>query len=231
MHDTAPSPSSLAPLPPSFATTRDALHLVAARVLGAARYAAVGRLGLVVVPGGFGTPEFDGRRLLVVDGALSDGQRHQPLTPLADAYAFAGLDPDAPPHAVLDLPADPATPLRVDIDAARTLARWFAFGQSLLESLTAHPDGADDHSGIQLWPEHFDLALENGKPGSRANYGASPGDAAIDRPYLYVGPHDRRDGTFWNAAFGAALTYDEIMAGADPADFLRHGYELLRDGS
>jgi hypothetical protein len=221
-------------LPPAFATTRDALHLVAARVLGAARYAAVGRLGLMVVPGGFGTPAFDGRRLLVVDGALSDGQRRQPVTTLADAYAFAGLDPDAPTHPVLDLPADSSAVLPVDIDAARVLARWYAFGQSLLASLSADDadadaDGADDPSPIQLWPEHFDLALEIGKPGTRANYGASPGDDAIDQPYLYVGPHDRRDGPFWNAAFGAALTYDEIRAGADPASFLRQGYELLRD--
>ncbi|HXQ60319.1 MAG TPA: hypothetical protein VN799_09470 [Acidimicrobiales bacterium] len=219
----------LRPLPPSFATTREALHLVAARVLGAARYAAVGRLGLVVVPGGFGTPEFDGRRLLVVDGILSDGTRRQPITTLARAYAFAGLDPDTPTHPVLDLPADPTAVLAVDIDAARVLADWFAFCQSHLEARRAVAQHDDDPSPIQLWPEHFDLALENGKPGSRANYGGSPGDTAIDEPYLYVGPHDRRDGSFWNTTFGAALTYDDIRAGADPADFFVQGHELLQD--
>ena len=43
----------------------------------------------------------------------------------------------------------------------------------------------------QIWPEHFDLACELGADaGTRARYGASPGDAAIPQPYLYVGPWD-----------------------------------------
>jgi hypothetical protein len=50
---------TLPSLPGVFAVTRDSLHLLAARVLGAARYSAVGRMGLIVVPGGFGTPEFE----------------------------------------------------------------------------------------------------------------------------------------------------------------------------
>jgi len=219
----------LPPLPPSYATTREALHLLAARVLGAARYAAVCRLGLVVVPGGFGTPEFDGRRLLVVDGTVSDGDRRQPITTLADAFAFAGLDPAAPTHRVLALPADLTASLPVDIEAARVLAHWFAFGQSLLESVAADAHPADDPSPIQLWPEHFALALEKGKPGTRANYGASPGDTAIDLPYLYVGPHEPRQGPFWNASFGAALTYDEISPAADPLSFFRQGHALLQE--
>ena len=51
-------------------------------------------------------------------------------------------------------------------------------------------------SSSQLWPEHFDLACEIGDAdaGTRANYGASPGDAAIPEPYLYVGPVGRRAG-------------------------------------
>jgi hypothetical protein len=63
----------LPPIPPSFGDTRAKLYLVAARVLGAARYAAVGRLGLEVVSGGFATPEFDGRRVGVTGNALVDG--------------------------------------------------------------------------------------------------------------------------------------------------------------
>ncbi len=214
-------------LPPAYATTREALHLVAARVLGAARYAAVGRLGLVVVPGGFGTPEFDGRRLLVVDAALSDGHRRQPITTLLDACAFAGVDPAATTHPVLALPGDPAAPLPVDEEAARLLARWFDLCATLLQTLAADAEPSDEPSAAQLWPEHFDLALEMGGPGLRANYGGSPGDAAIDEPYLYVGPHDHRQGSFWNTEFGAALTYDEIRRGADPMEFLRAGRAAL----
>jgi len=215
-------------LPAAFDVTRRSLHLVAARVLAAARYAAVGRLGLVVVPGGFGTPAFDGRRLLVVDAMLSDGEHHQPLTTLLDASVFAGVDPAAPTHPVLELPADPAATLVVDAVAARVLSRWFAICQSLLESVLTAVGPTDEPSAIQLWPEHFDLALDMGAAGARANYGGSPGDEAIHQPYLYVGPHDQREGPFWNAAFGAALTYDEIRRGADPGAFFRQGQELLR---
>lgn len=214
-------------LPPTFRSTRESLHLVAARVLGAARHGAVGRMGLVVVPGGFGTPVFDGRRLLVVDAMLSDGQRRQPFTDLLDAYAFAGVDPTVTPHPALDLPADPAAPLAVDSGAALVLARWFALCQWLLDTLVAALDTHQEPTAITLWPEHFDLALESGTPGTRANYGGSPGDGAIDEPYLYVGPHRQRRGPFWNAGFGAALTYSQIRAGADPGAFLRRGRDLL----
>jgi hypothetical protein len=224
---TGGAPADLPALPASFSSTRDSLHLVAARVLGTARMAAVGHMGLVVVPGGFGTPVFDGRRLLVVDGELSDGRRRQPLTDLLDAYAFAGVDPDAPLHPALDLPADPAAPLAVDGHAASVLARWFALCQGLLDSLRAGAAEGEEPSVITLWPEHFDVALESGSAGTRANYGGSPGDDSIDEPYLYVGPHQQRHGAFWNARFGAALTYGEIRSGADAADFLRRGRELL----
>ncbi len=222
--DTGALPS----LPDAFVVTRASLHLVAARVLGAARFSAVGRMGLIVVPGGFGTPEFDGRRLLVVDGMLSDGNRRQPITNLLDACAFAGVDPAIAPHPVLDIPADPTAPMTVDSGAARVLARWFSFCHSGLESAVADSEPTDQPSAIQLWPEHFDLALECGPAGLRANYGGSPGDAAIEEPYLYVGPHDHRDGPFWNAPFGAALTYEEIRRGADPAAFYRRARESLR---
>ncbi|MGH9018816.1 MAG: hypothetical protein ACRDY1_13785 [Acidimicrobiales bacterium] len=223
-----PDLPDLRDLPPTFAATRASLHLVAARILGAARFAAVGRLGLVVVPGGFGTPEFDGRRLLVVDGQLSDGSRRQPITTLLDAGAFAGVDPTVSPHPVLDLPGDPTAPLPVDPAAAAALATWLETSQTLLTALTDAGAGADDPSSLQLWPEHFDLALESGPEGSRANYGASPGDETIDQPYLYVGPHEKRHGSFWNAPFGAALPYSAIRAGEDPEAFLRSGREHLR---
>jgi hypothetical protein len=218
---------TLSSLPAAFGVTRHSLHLVAARVFGAARYSAVGRMGLIVVPGGFGTPEFDGRRLLVVDGMLSDGNRRRRITNLLDAGAFAGIDPTVAPHPVLDLPADLTAPLTVDVDGARALARWFAFCQSLLERVSADAGPTDEAGAIQLWPEHFDLALDRGAAGSRATYGGSPGDTIIGEPYLYIGPHEHRDGPFWNAPFGAALLYDEIERGADPADFFRQGCRSL----
>jgi hypothetical protein len=219
--------TSLPSLPAGFAETRTSLHLVAARVLGTARYEAVGRMGLVVVPGGFGTPEFDGRRLLVIDGMLSDGGRREPITNLLDACVFAGVDATVTPHPALALPADPEAPLAVDTDAARVLARWFAFCQMLLDSARTDAGPEDEPTATQLWPEHFDLAFEMGAPGVRANYGGSPGDDAISPPYLYVGPHELRQGPFWNAPFGASLTYDDVRRGVDPVAFFSQGRELL----
>ena len=65
---------------------------------------------------------------------------------------------------------------------------------------------------MQLWPEHFDLAIDGARPGAvRANVGVSPGDSFHDDPYLYIGPWEPQDGPFWNAPFGAYLPYAEIV--------------------
>ena len=220
-------------LPVSFSTTRHALHLVAARILGAARHAAVGRMGLMVVPGGFATADFGGRQLAVVDGALVDGTERHELTTLSAAAAFVGVDLAAVPHPALALEADPDAPLAVDPAAARLLGQWFALCQTLLDEVLSITGPDDVPSAVQLWPEHFDLALEVGPAGARANYGGSPGDDGIDEPYLYVGPHDdarpvdAAGDEFWNVAFGAALTYRDLRGGASASGFFRHGRTLL----
>jgi hypothetical protein len=158
---------------------------------------------------------------------LSDGDRREPITNLLDACAFAGVDAAVTPHPALALPADPEAPLAVDTDSARVLARWFEFSHSLLDSVRREAGPQDEPSAIQLWPEHFDLAFEMGMPAMRANYGGSPGDSAIATPYLYVGPHELRHGPFWNAPFGASVTYDEVRGGVDPIAFFSQGRELL----
>jgi hypothetical protein len=220
-------PQQFPELPPSYADTRTRLHLVAARVLGAARYLTVGRFGLEVAPGGFATPEFDGRRLLVTNGRLGDGHREQRLTSLGDACDFAGVDLHAELHPVLELAADADTDISVDEQAAGILADWYAVCQDALVRLAEECDPAEDVSAIQLWPEHFDVALEAGAEPSRATYGGSPGDGYIAEPYLYVGPFARRTGEFWNADFGAALTYSEVRNGADPLAFFLAARTLL----
>ncbi|WP_329238923.1 hypothetical protein OG417_36700 [Actinoallomurus sp. NBC_01490] len=72
---------------------------------------------------------------------------------------------------------------------------------------------------VQLWPEHFDAAVELGDDaaGRRATFGASPGDDAHPEPYLYVAPWHRRAGRFWNdTAFGgASLTYATLLSADD----------------
>ena len=71
----------------------------------------------------------------------------------------------------------------------------------MLEELRAEPASAPA-GRTQLWPEHFDAAVNLGPEGpARATYGASPGDADIDEPYLYVLPSEPPPGDagLWNA--------------------------------
>jgi hypothetical protein len=65
----------------------------------------------------------------------------------------------------------------VDIAAATALGDFYGLACSVLEQLRAdETDG--DQSLVQLWPEHFDIAVDLGSEpaGQRAAFGASPGD-------------------------------------------------------
>jgi hypothetical protein len=76
-----------------------------------------------------------------------------------------------------------------------------------------------------LWPEHFDVAITV----DEVNYGVSPGDGYLERPYAYVGPHQPRTGDFWNAPFGAARPLEELPdASALVAFFGRGRQEAAR---
>jgi len=94
---------------------------------------------------------------------------------------------------------------------------------------------------VQLWPEHFDIAVELGDAaaGARANFGASPGDAVHPEPYLYVAPWERAripraasgPDPYWNEDFGASLPYSALRGPAGPCDialaFFRTGRDRL----
>jgi hypothetical protein len=231
----------LARIPASFSTTRDALHAIAEHVVAPVRYATDGRIGLVPTMGGFGTPVLERSRCVRVEGTAlvveADGTtRRAPLTTLATAAEAAGAALGAlanvyPPAT----PCDPDATLAIDPDAAAVLAAWLAFADGLLAELReAHV--AARPSPAYLWPEHFDLACDLGdaEAGTRANYGASPGDATIAEPYLYVGPWDdaRRTGDLATYGFGAAIGYAALQAAPDPhtagsAFFARQAAELL----
>lgn len=184
----------LAPLPPDFAETRTRLHRVAEEVLKPAREQVTGRFGLRALPGGFGTPPFGDVIQLHVDGVelvTRDGA------------------------SVRREPID-----GVDRAAAAAVAEWFAFGAGVLEELLADADAALSPTPMQLWPEHFDLAIELGdeSAGQRATYGASPGDEQHAEAYLYVATWTAPPaGALWNAtAFsGAELPYAELIATPD----------------
>ena len=205
-------------------STRLALHRVAAYVVSPARRHATGNeIALVVTPGGFGTPpfEFDGRTVQVmVDGAElvvdEDGaERRAPLTSLADAAEFVGrgLFADGGPG--------DATPLELDPVAAERLGDLYGFAAEVLTRFRDRLPAEAAASEINLWPEHFDIALEAGDEaaGQRANYGVSPGDELHPEPYLYVGPWSgEAEGELWNASgfAGAELGYAELLESPDP---------------
>jgi hypothetical protein len=184
----------LAPLPPRFAETRLALHRIAEDVLKPARERVTGRFGLRALPGGFGTPPFGDVMQLYVDGV--------------ELVTCDGTEEKREP---ID---------NVDQDAAGALAVWFAFGSGVLEELRADAPPEQAATPAQLWPEHFDVAIELGSEqlGRRAAYGASPGDEAHPEPYLYVAPWTPRpEGGLWNATAypGAELSYAELLSAPD----------------
>ncbi len=230
----------LEPLPDSFVAARDGMHALAEHVLAPVRYRADGHIGLLATPGGFGTPmSGDGERVRV-DGIELVHERpgtvtRVGITTLGVAAQFVGVPLGAPEGLYQPAtPCSPDLPIGLDADAARVLAAWIALADTVLTELR-ETYAAHDPSAAVIWPEHFDIACELGEAGAgtRANYGASPGDAGIAQPYFYVGPHEasRRTGTLGAYPFGAAITYDGLNASSDTKgaalDFVLEGAALL----
>jgi hypothetical protein len=225
-----------------FVATRLALHAVGEHVLCAARYAAVGRIGLRQVPGGFATPHFgDDRRLLVVGTDIvheQDGEAESaPLRTLGEAAEFAGVALGAPTEVFTPTTAfADDDPLPIDPGDAGTVAEWFALGDRVLARWRAERTATGDTpTRAQLWPEHFDLACDLGdSDASRANYGFSPGDGAIGEPYVYVGPWTAtRPGdephVFWDQPWGASLRRSQLVGVDDPAGRVLTWFAEARD--
>lgn len=231
-------------IPDSFTSTREALHQVAFYAVAPRRYRAVGKLGLRWTRGGFGTPFFgDDVQVRVEGGALvvQEGRsvRHREVTDLAAACRFLEIPYEETWfegfHDPLQ-PVGPTAPLEIDPAAAEALGDWFGFVTLVLEELRRTP-GAVDVGRVQLWPEHFDVAVELGsaEAGLRASYGGSPGDSAHPEPYLYVAAWsevDRSD-PYWNdeSFNGASLGYSELRLADQPfvlaLEFFRKGYGIL----
>jgi hypothetical protein len=227
-------------LPADFATTVASLHRVAEDIVAPARKPE-NEIALRATPGGFGTPpfEFAGEdRQVRVQGdelvyRVGGDERRSRITSIASAGALvAELLPEA---AKLD-----EQPLPVDRQAADALGAWYALGDAVLAELIAVASSEDDPSEINLWPEHFDLAIELGPEGkgARANYGFSPGDADHPEPYLYVGPWTAEvEGRLWNGRGfrGAELGYGELLEADDPKqaaiDFCRTRSQALKEGT
>lgn len=241
------------------AATRIALHRLAAYVIAPTRHAATGRFGLRATPGGFGTPPFpdtrtgtdrqirvEGTALVDQRGGPAGSSRTAAITTLAQAAAFldTAIAPDV--AAEHDTPpfGDPDEPLAVDPAAADFLGAWFAMAFAALEAVRTDASTVDP-SPPQLWPGHFDPAIEAGDGDHRASYGASPGDPATGGPYLYVSiwypdrlALDRSGATAgaggagpWNATSftGAILPLDQFPAGADAVAVAVDWFTAIRD--
>lgn len=175
-------------------TARRSLHAVAELVLAGPQYRQSGTIRLKVVQGGFGTVRPPDLR---VDGTeLVAGDREIPLNGATcrELAAAAGIDAGAAEdlykggcRVALD------ETLGVDAEAAQYIEECFGRGH---EALTRF---APESTPV-LWPEHFDLGINL----NEVNYGVSPGDALLEEPYAYAGPWEPRQGSFWNASFGAA---------------------------
>jgi hypothetical protein len=204
----------LEPLPASFAETRVALHRVAEAIVAPARMPA-NEIALRYTRGGFGTPFFE-----------QEGTDCQVRVEHGELVRQRGTEERREP-----LPG-------VDLASATALGDFYGLACSVLEQLRAD-EAEGDPSLVQLWPEHFDLAIELGSESAaqRANFGASPGDEQHEEPYLYVSPWTAEvSGELWNAIGfrGAELAYSDLIAGEDhrvaALDFMRERYRALREG-
>jgi hypothetical protein len=67
------------------------------------------------------------------------------------------------------------------------LAKWFANGFALLNSLAR---SIDDASEVRCWPQHFDIAsLIQSTPDRTIGIGLEAGDEYYEEPYFYVNTH------------------------------------------
>jgi hypothetical protein len=234
------------PLSESFVATRDHLHQIAYFALSPARHRAVGKMGLRATPGGFGTPEFGGR-VARVDGTLlvhEEGANvaTRQITTLRAATEFFG---EVYEEVWFEDFKDPLIPIGPDVALSvaaadsHLIAAWFEFGSRVLDSFR-DSTASEDASTTQIWPEHFDAAMETGdqQSGKRASYGFSPGDREHPEPYVYVaawGEIDRSN-AYWNDETfnGASLAYTDLAASPDPSEaglgFLRAGHRVLHGG-
>ncbi|MEY2476145.1 MAG: hypothetical protein QOG87_1460 [Actinomycetota bacterium] len=225
--------------------TRVGLHTLAEWIVSPARAAANGKIGLRWTYGGFGTPFFsiDGRdRQVRVDGIElvvdhGENERRTDLTTLAVAADLAVAELGAAKAYTPTTEPDDAAPALVEAMGTAFFSDWFGFATSVLEQLRFEATPDEGASRLQIWPEHFDMAFEQGaeSAGRRAGYGCSPGDADHPLPYAYVVPWGEvPDDPYWAEPHfrGAAFAWEAIAAAEDQRaavlDFFRRGRDLMR---
>ena len=231
------------PLPDDFQFARDQLHQLAFFALAPARYAVEERMGLRATPGGFGTPVYGDGLISRIEGRLlvhetGGNVATQAITTIRAAAEFFGGSYDVDWFTEFKDPLaamDPERPLKIEEAPAVALGEWFAFGFEILEELRGHGKAGDEVSEVQLWPEHFDPAIEMGTEGTKASYGASPGDRGHLEPYLYVSAWSEidREEPFWNDRNfnGASLPFTALLEADDQSrvalEFFLEGNRIL----
>ncbi|QYN19924.1 hypothetical protein [Amycolatopsis sp. DSM 110486] len=194
-------------------TTRRSLHGVAELLLAGPQFRTSERIELRVAGEGFATIAepglaVEGTRLRTATGAVD-----LPGRTYREVAALIGVEPSDLADVYSDGPSVRADEtIELDAEAVATLLSAFAAGDRALREF------APDETPV-LWPEHFDVAITLGA----VNYGVSPGDGYLPEPYAYVGPHEPREGEFWNAPFGAAHPVRELD---DLLAFFREGQAL-----
>ncbi|MEY2426975.1 MAG: hypothetical protein QOI61_2547 [Actinomycetota bacterium] len=148
-----------------------------------ASFAAIGKIGLRPHPGGFRTQD----EQLAVAGGFLNGVEINGKT----LRELGAIELDLPYKALTRLDD---RPLVVDPKACSELGDFYTFVAEALPS----PG--------QIWPEHFDLAIDI----DEVNYGGSPGDTTYLEPYLYVGPWDRSDASSFDDPWGWTLHYRDV---------------------
>ena len=200
----------------TYTQTRRSLHALAELVLAGPRFRQTGDLRLRVRPDGFGT--WDEPIVSLSGGELVTPTSRTAVDGLtiADVAKRAGLRATPLEEVYSDGPHVPSSEtVRLDGAAVLELETAFRLGDDALREFRPEAERT-------LWPEHFDVATTV----DRVNYGVSPGDGYLDRPYAYVGPHDPLTGTFWNAPFGAARLIEDLTDVAGITAFFQEGARL-----
>jgi hypothetical protein len=223
---------ALAPLTEHHRRAAGDLQRIATHILARRRLGASGRFGLRPSPGGVSTPSFgDDESLRIsgvhlvrerrVDGAMTSTATAIDGSSLADLASFVGEDLSGELSVGHDTPAlgDPDAPIQLDRHDVELIASWFSIAAVALDQILGCSPTRTP-SGVQLWPEHFDLAVDLAAGSGRANLGASPGDAFCAEPYVYLGPWGPErpgDAHYWNAGFGALVRYETLRLSPDPS--------------
>jgi hypothetical protein len=192
--------------------TRQTLHAVAELVLAGPQYVESQTIRLRVTPGGFGT--VTSPHLRVEELEVVSPTARVPMTGTFASLARAvGVEARPLRDVYAEGPAvEPDDQLVLDAGAGELIVRALARGDAALREFAPEQDPV-------LWPEHFDLSISV----AEVNFGVSPGDANTPKPYAYVGPWAPREGTFWNAPFGAVRLLSEVSDEDSLVEFFRAG--------